>query len=97
MDAPDKICGKPVDYSDDGYLYDIPPPYCGRPAGHEADGPCGTAYANVGDICRFCGKPQMVLPCPDCWTPLPDSMADIKAVFAESGIDLSPPVRHSDT
>lgn len=79
-------CGKPVDVSD--YRFNIPAPICVFEAGHEARHPCSARQEQLGEQCRFCGVALAQLPCPDCWTPMPDTLADQKALFARAGLSL---------
>lgn len=68
-------------------------PGCEYPPGHVSEHPCGIPHV-PGSPCRYCGKPTPAdgSACPECWVSLADlSHADIKAVFARSGIGLEPP------
>lgn len=80
------ICGRPVDVS--GYRFNVPEPVCVFPAGHDAEHPCSTRRELPGEPCRFCGGTLVKVPCPACWTPVPENVADQKALFARIGLSL---------
>ncbi len=56
-----------------------------------ADHPCGIKHI-PGSPCRYCGKatPLDGGPCPDCWTPIPENLADAKALLALGGLSVNP-------
>jgi hypothetical protein len=64
---------------------------CGFAPHDPAEHPCGQPH-RPGDPCRFCGGPQEVVdgevqPCPECWRPA--TLADMKAIAAEAGLDAT--------
>lgn len=81
-------CGKPVDVS--GYRFNVPAPVCTYEAGHDEQHPCGVPTESIGDRCRFCGEVLASVPCPDCWTPIPDNLADAKALLALGDFSVKP-------
>lgn len=66
-------------------------PDCGYEPGHLRNHPCGQPHP-PGDPCQFCDKstPLDGGPCPDCWTLIPDNLADAKAILALGGLSLDP-------
>lgn len=58
-------------------------PGCGYEPGHLSSHPCGGPHT-PGAPCRFCEAPTPLdgSPCPDCWTRVPDNLADAKALLA---------------
>ena len=52
--------------------------------------PHGVLIPKNGAICDGCDKPTPPGDggCTDCWTPIPDNLADQKAIFAEMGLSL---------
>lgn len=65
-------------------------PDCEYEPGHLDKHPCGRHVELPGSPCRFCEKavPLDGSACPDCWIPVPDNLADAKALFARIGLDL---------
>lgn len=67
-------------------------PGCGFQAHAAGDHPCGTPI-RVGDPCLYCSVPIAAdadgqpVPCPDCWHPA--TIADIKALAAEAGLNVT--------
>lgn len=79
-------CGKYVDVSD--WAFGTREPVCIYNAGHDEEHPCSVRQERVGEPCRYCGTQLAQLPCPDCWTPVPDNLADQKALFARVGLSV---------
>lgn len=61
---------------------------CEQAAGH--DTPHGTHVEKAGEVCSGCD--QLITDpegCSACWQPVPDNLADQKAMFAEMGLSLT--------
>lgn len=71
-------------------------PGCGFPPHDAVDHPCGQPI-QVGDPCAYCGDPigadadGAPVPCPRCWRPI--TIADLKAIAAEAGLDAQVTVK----
>lgn len=68
-------------------------PECTRP--HDiSETPCGK-QRTPGSPCDYCGNatPLDGSACPDCWTPIPENLADAKALLALGGLSVGTPRR----
>ena len=53
--------------------------------------PCSGESEKPGEPCFHCDQPIPLdgSHCPTCWTPVPDNLADQKAMFADMGLSLT--------